>query len=80
MPTRSIENLKNQIKPCLCKKNDANAVVFPAIFTAKQDSLVLQKHIVFVFATVAKDITNLRHMANIFAFGDVAHVFRHFSQ
>ena len=61
MPTRSIENFKNQIKPCLCKKNDANAVVFPAIFTAKaaQDSLVLQKHIVFVFATVAKDITNL---------------------
>ena len=43
------------------EKNDGNAVVFPAIFTAKtaQDSKVLWKHLVFVFATVAKDITSL---------------------
>ena len=58
MLARSIENLtclKNQMKPCLCKKNDGNAVVFSAIFTAK----TVQDHLVFVFATVAKDITNL---------------------
>ena len=55
MLARSIENFKNQIKPCLCKKNDGNAVVFPAISTAK----TAQDHLVFVFATVAKDITNL---------------------
>ena len=45
----------------MSEKNDGKAVVFPAIFTAKtaQDSEVLWKHLVFVFATVAKDITNL---------------------
>ena len=44
----------------MSEKIDGNAVVFPAIFTAKtaQDSLVLWKHLIFVFATVAKDIRN----------------------
>ena len=55
MQARSIENLKNQIKRCLCEKNDGDAVVFPVIFTGK----TAQDHLVFVFATVAKDITNL---------------------
>ena len=39
MQARSIENLKNQ-SFVYVRKNDGNAVVFPAIFTAKtaQDS------------------------------------------
>ena len=44
-------------------KNDGNAVVFPAIFTAKtaHDSFIsiVDAFRFFVFATVAKDITNL---------------------
>ena len=37
------------------QKNDGNAVIFQATFTAK----TAQDHLVFVFVTVAKDITNL---------------------
>ena len=63
MLARSIENLKNQIKPCVCqKKPDCNAVVFRAILPRKRLK-IYDKYCgsisFFVFATVAKDITNL---------------------
>ena len=75
MLSRSIENLKNQIKPCLCqKKTMVMQSFFPRFLPRKR--LKIHKYcgsISFLSSPLwLKTSEIFRHMANIFAFGDVA--------
>ena len=68
MLPRSIENFENQIKPCLCKKKMVMQSFFKRLLPRKR-----LKIISFLYSPLwLKTSQIFRHMANIFAFGDVA--------
>ena len=72
-----IENFKNQVKPCLCKKNTMVMQSFFLRFLPRNGSRFISilycGRISFLSSLLwLKTSQIFRHMANIFAFGDVA--------